>query len=60
MTVSDGQNGEPNTGDKGGDPVTNDCELCHYVLAVDEPDPEVFRCLTVVRSVSLFGGGEDP
>ena len=37
-----------------GTPVSSDCELCHYTLAIDQADPEVFRCLKASRSVKLF------
>jgi hypothetical protein len=30
---------------KGGDAISNDCELCHKVLAQDEKDPEVLKTL---------------
>jgi len=37
-----------------GTPVRNDCELCHHTLALDQVDPEVFRCLHSSKSVELF------
>ena len=37
-----------------GKPIGNECEMCHYVLAVDQIDPELFRYLKASRTVSLF------
>lgn len=40
--------------DETGQPLTSECEDCHYVLAEDDADPSVFECLHRVRSVDLF------
>ncbi len=37
-----------------GESIDDDCDLCHFVLAVDNADPDVFRCLHVERSVKLW------
>jgi len=37
-----------------GKAVRSDCELCHHTLAVDQPDPEIFRYLKADKSVKLF------
>ena len=40
--------------DDQGRSVSRDCEICHFVLAEDDPSPDVFGCLHVDRSVDLF------
>jgi hypothetical protein len=40
--------------DEQGEQVNSKCEICHYVLAEDDPSPDVFRCLHQERSTGLF------
>ena len=40
--------------DEQGEQVNSQCEICHYVMAEDDPSPDVFRCLHQERSVGLF------
>ncbi len=37
-----------------GRPINDSCDLCHFVLAKDNADPDVFRCLQIERSVTLW------
>ncbi len=40
--------------DEDGEPIDSRCELCHYVLSEEDPEPDVFQCLHQERSVPLF------
>lgn len=37
--------------DEAGEPINSQCESCHYVLAEDDPNPDVFECLHRERQV---------
>ena len=44
-----------NHGSKEGDTISQDCNTCHLLLAVEEPDPEILKQLTSLESDDTNG-----